>query len=461
MNIKLKPIDIADENPFLHDALGREESAKILTQFIKNLDEPYVIAIDSPWGTGKTTFLKMWQAYLNKNKIHSIYFNAWESDFNDDALIALIKEIEIHLSDLELTNEKRRDAKKYLNKAKKFGYKLLKKSVPAAVKLATYGILDTSAITESTISSITEDIAKEQFSAYENSKKSLNNFRDSLEKFSEKISDDSPLIFIVDELDRCRPNYAIQVLEKIKHLFSIKNIIFVLGIDKEQIGYSIESLYGKGMDVPGYLSRFIDLDYHLPKPNKKDFIKFTLKRHNLEVFFNSRQQYPNLKYDEEVIINSLSELFHLFKFSLRDIEQLISQLMIVIKVTKENEFLHPSFLCFLLALRKKRMDLYIKLKDYSISPDELIKKLQLKSYFSDFYEQQIRGFLEFSFAYVKRDSDDIKKKYKDIINDENMTEELKGDASSMLNFFQHLSFRHSGNIIDFLVERIEISYRFE
>lgn len=102
MDIKLQSLLVKEDSPFENDALDRKESAEILTQFIKNISQPYVMAIDSPWGTGKTTFLKMWQSYLKSQNIHSLYFNAWETDFNDDALISLIKEIELHLSGLKL-----------------------------------------------------------------------------------------------------------------------------------------------------------------------------------------------------------------------------------------------------------------------------------------------------------------------------------------------------------------------
>jgi hypothetical protein len=131
------------------------------------------------------------------------------------------------------------------------------------------------------------------------------------------------LVIVIDELDRCRPNYAIQVLEKIKHLFSIPGIVFVLGIDREQIGFSIETLYGKGMDVTGYLSRFIDIDYHLPEPDRRKFIETKLQKHGVDEFFST--QGGGRDKDELPLV--LNELTMLFKVSFRDIEKFFPNLL--------------------------------------------------------------------------------------------------------------------------------------
>lgn len=67
-------------------------------------------------------------------------------------------------------------------------------------------------------------------------------------------------MFFIDELDRCRPTFAIELLERIKHLFDIQNIVFVLSIDKEQLEASTAAAYGSAINAPEYLRRFIDLE---------------------------------------------------------------------------------------------------------------------------------------------------------------------------------------------------------
>lgn len=346
---------------------------------------------------------------------------------------------------------------------KRLGYNLVKKGVPAAVKLATYGIVDASQLTEDVISSVGEEIVKEQFESYDKAKQSLLKFRDNLRKFAYEVSRDGPLVFIIDELDRCRPDYAVQLLEKVKHLFSIENLVFVLGLDKKQMGCSIQTLYGQGLDVDGYLSRFIDVDYYLPEPNKKKFIEFLIKRHNLESeFFVLRKKYSDFQYDKDTIIKVFTGLFNLFSLSLRQIEQIMSQLVIVFMVTKENQFLHPGLLCLLLTLRKVRPKLYNDLKNGRFDADKIMKELELKKYIDAHYENVIIAYLEVSMSYVNSDYDprlkyEAQKKNLLLLDDKGELERI----DSMLRLIQRISSNCSGNIVDYLVKKIEIAQDFK
>ncbi len=453
---------IDPKDPFKNDALNRSENAGILKQFIKNLDEPYVIALDSPWGTGKTTFLKMWRADLALSGISSLYFNVWEADFNDDALVALIKEIELNLKELELPKKVHERAKKSLDLVKKAGYSLIKKAVPAAIKLGTYGIIDASDVTEKVLAGLTEEVGKDFFKSYETSKKSFQSFRKNLEKFAQEIVShtDSPLVFIIDELDRCRPDFAVQVLEKIKHLFSVNNIVFVLGIDKRQIGSSISALYGPTIDIDGYLNRFIDLDYYLPKPDKKPFVMSVLGRHNLEAWFRSRQRYPRLKFEESSITDLFTLLAQHFDLTLREIEQIISQLVIIFRLTPENQHLHPGLLCFLLVLRKKDRATYDDVREFKITADELIKRMSMQNISRRHYCKTLRAYFEFSRYYASHEKASPEEKYQAIVADKDANPTLREDAESMVKLIQNLDFEHPADIVSYLVERIEVAQPF-
>lgn len=94
------------------------------------------------------------------------------------------------------------------------------------------------------------------------------------------------MIFIIDELDRCNPYYAVKVLERIKHLFNIPNIVFVLSIDKEQLSNSIRGYYGSDLiKADEYLKRFIDIEYTLPDPDVDVFANIYLIITILDLFF--------------------------------------------------------------------------------------------------------------------------------------------------------------------------------
>lgn len=111
-----------------------------------------------------------------------------------------------------------------------------------------------------------------------------------LEEFGKKLSelgeamskDGKPLVIFVDELDRCRPDYAVELLERIKHLFAVENLLVVLSVDTQKLGHAASQVIGfSPEDTDGYLRRFIDLDYRLPTPNLDKLIRSKLKTFDL------------------------------------------------------------------------------------------------------------------------------------------------------------------------------------
>jgi hypothetical protein len=189
--LKSKEILIPEDNPFQNDSLNRKESAEALTQFVLSTVDPMVVCIDAPWRQGKTTFLRMWEQHLKNNQVPTIYFNAWENDFSDDALISLIGEIGSALSVLSKSGDESK-VKEYFEKAKTIGISLIKRSVPVAAKIATAGALDLDKFTEQAIAALAESAAKEQIEKYESSKKSIQAFRDSLRILANTISEEDP-----------------------------------------------------------------------------------------------------------------------------------------------------------------------------------------------------------------------------------------------------------------------------
>jgi predicted AAA+ superfamily ATPase len=119
--VRIKPakIEIVKENPFLNDLLERKESAEILTELVASIEEPFVFCIDAAWGDGKTTFLLMWKQHLENQDFSTLYYNAWENDFTDDALVSLIGELDAGVEDLKLAKGTKTKAKAHLQKMKK------------------------------------------------------------------------------------------------------------------------------------------------------------------------------------------------------------------------------------------------------------------------------------------------------------------------------------------------------
>ncbi|WP_239428038.1 KAP family P-loop NTPase fold protein [Snodgrassella communis] len=351
---KCQQVEIDAADPFKNDVLNRKANVEILTQFITSYEQSIVLCIDAGWGQGKTTFIKMWQQYLKNQDIPTIYFNAWESDYTDDALIALIGEIGLSIQ--ELVGEDKTIAEKLLGHLYKLAVNFTKAAAPTMVNLiikAVCGSLTDADEVSKASGNLSESLVKEQITKYEESRKTLGSFKEALSELARCYADGDahkPMVIFIDELDRCRPNFAIEVLEKAKHLFNVDNIVFVLATDKTQLGHSIRAVYGQGLDVNGYLRRFIDFDYLLPILDEFNFIDSLFKKFSLNEHLKSITNYP--------IENVLKYTIGLYKLTLREQEAFCNILNIVVRTN--NHFVMDEYflLCLLIVLKLKFPDLY-------------------------------------------------------------------------------------------------------
>lgn len=356
MNLQLNPPEpnIDKENPWADDALQREECAKRLTQIIEGQTGPLTISVNGSWGTGKTFLLKRWKTQLELDKYKVIYFNAWEDDFLKDPLLSIIG---------QLFNEIPKDGvfKNIIPVIKENAIQIAKFTANHIPYIKNYPVIIK--LTPDWIKNIFKPSAqKELFNEYEILCKSKAELTKSLEKLANNIQEktEKPLIFIVDELDRCRPTFAIETLERIKHLFHIKNMIFVLGIARESLEKSIRSVYGC-INTFDYLHRFIDFEFNLPMIENKVFFNALWKRFQIQEFINERsnefllptrndQGNNGTSIDKnklnEIIENYRSEIknfqsrfYSMLKwheFSLREIEQCMKLLVLVLQSYNGN-----------------------------------------------------------------------------------------------------------------------------
>ncbi|PIT19695.1 KAP family P-loop NTPase fold protein [Snodgrassella communis] len=354
---KCSQVEIDAADPFKNDVLDRKANIEILTQFITDYKQSVVLCIDAGWGQGKTTFIKMWQQSLKNQDIPTIYFNAWESDYTDDALIALIGEIGLSIQ--ELVGEDKTTAEKIIGRIYKLVANFTKAAAPTianlGIKAASGGLISADEISTA-FGNLSESLVKEQITQYEESRKTLGSFKEALSELARCYADGDahkPLVIFIDELDRCRPNFAIEVLEKAKHLFNVDNIVFVLATDKTQLGHSIRAVYGQWLDVNGYLRRFIDFDYLLPSPVKSDYIISLAKQLGLDKYLNRNifSNYP--------LIRILKDIISLYNLTLREQEAFCNILNIAVRthfyILEDN---CVTFLFLLNILKLKFPDLY-------------------------------------------------------------------------------------------------------
>ena len=271
MNYRLPDLDIPADNPFQNDVLDRRPLVEFLVGLIGRFSGPFVLALDSPWGTGKTTLVRMLKAKVEQEHFQCVYFNAWQVDYVTDPLVALVSALDdIHLADGAAESAFR----SHLQTAKKITSAVAKRAVIAAVKVATLSILDVEEALEAVASDGAGEMAGNLVDAFQREKESLERFRREVEKAVNQLKaagKKETLVFFIDELDRCRPTFAIEMLERIKHLFDVPNIVFVLSVDKSQLEASTAAVYGEKINAPEYLRRFIDLEYGIPVVQTKRF----------------------------------------------------------------------------------------------------------------------------------------------------------------------------------------------
>jgi hypothetical protein len=341
-------IDENDENSiFKNDLLNRKSEIENLTPIILNFNDPLVLALDSPWGSGKTTFVKLWRAYLKKElSVQSIYFNAWETDYAEDPLIVLVSELNKWL---KVNNESA--ATDFLEKAKKVLPSIIKQTAIAAIKAATLNSIDGEQF-DRVVSDATGSITGDLIDDFNKQAESIDKFKEIITKALETLpADQKNLIIFIDELDRCRPTYAIELLERIKHLFSIEHLVFVLSTDTAQLTHSICAVYGNGFDAKKYLQRFIDLDYTLKKPEQEKYIQSQLNKLGInEEFLN----YYNFKGLESCLFFFAKR----FNLKVRDINLLLTRIRLILYSIPHNNYLDAPLLISLLILRDKDKELY-------------------------------------------------------------------------------------------------------
>ncbi|MBT3015542.1 MAG: KAP family NTPase [Candidatus Thiodiazotropha sp. (ex Clathrolucina costata)] len=361
------------------DLLDRKKYADYLTNYLNGQEKPFVLNVNADWGLGKTFFLRSWSEDL-KDSHPVVYINAWENDFSDDPLLTVLSSIKSELSDhFKDTTE----AKAALSQIFKSSGRFLKKITPIIAKgLVSKALGDEAAndclnistpdALDETVSDVAGQATEVLLQDHELNSRNMHKFRESLRVFLEKVITDSeksgPVYIYIDELDRCRPTYAIELLETVKHLFTVDKTVFIIATDSLQLQHSICAIYGNSFNGAEYLRRFFDREFTLPMPSFKQIIGvFSEKIDDYDRFLGSpfipthrngdkSDTHTNPKKDFcnwfdfyatsfEVPIRSLIQIFHHF---------------MVIMSNSENKTWQLPFLLFLLFLYTKHRDIFNK-----------------------------------------------------------------------------------------------------
>ncbi|AQS61701.1 hypothetical protein AGRHK599_LOCUS1302 [Rhizobium rhizogenes] len=299
----------ADTENWNGDLLNRQQDGDLIYRLLLNRYKEnekadkrgsYVINVDAKWGQGKTFLINgMYRDALEK-KHPAVLINAWEFDFVDDPYSIVVGALDRYFKSIESELPKSVKAK-FIDGAKKLrrnfgtvaiatgkevGKTLLKKaisdggegitaalegennSIGAEESSTTADMIDAvglgvAALTDQAI----DKYAQQRLDDLHKTTNSITNFKANLAALLKTITTDSekslPFFIFVDELDRCRPTYSIAMLERIKHLFDVEGLVFVIATDADQLAHSINAVYGSNFDSKQYLQRFFHRSYKL------------------------------------------------------------------------------------------------------------------------------------------------------------------------------------------------------
>lgn len=295
-------------------------------------------AIDGKWGCGKSFVLDMLEERLNDiqdatiadNKYFVIKYNCWEYDFYDEPLIAFVAAIIDYIPHV-INNEERRV--KFLNIFKAFalglcniGNSFLKNKFGIDMQAALAPILKSAKkIKKKSKEQIQEN---HSYDNYFDFKKKLSELQDILSK----ISSEQTIIIIVDELDRCLPEYAIKVLERIHHITeNLPNTITIVATDKTKLKNTVDKIYGFDVRTDTasiYLKKFINFEIELDNGINDENI--------LEKFKTFIDQFKNFDTDKKILCNFITQLFN--NIPSREQEHLWEQTELIHKLIADTQY---------------------------------------------------------------------------------------------------------------------------
>lgn len=388
------------------DLFHRKQFGDRLYNLINNSSESLVLALDAQWGEGKSTFIKMWSGE-NRCKqeppLETIYFDAFENDYQKEPFLALASEIYELLED-KSENRKQEFKEKAAQVFKTFSRGVIK----TGIRIGTAGILDGSILDQAEkdistlVSEQVDSIISSKFESSKADKLALKNFKEFLSDVALNETPGKRIVFVIDELDRCRPDFALDLLENIKHLFSVPGITFLLVMNRKQLEESVKCRYGNGIDSVTYLQKFINVWLSLPRSSGKfqqdDGAKYLMTSFEL---MSSGTRIHN-----ENAAQMLKSLVTHLKPSFRDIERILTYFAIIENSRNDpmNDYYQDmmAVVCFMKVLNPKMLDAIVSGRAGS---QELLKFLNIfngSDYSEEYALEYLATQIEFDLAPEER-----------------------------------------------------------
>lgn len=363
------------------DHLDRAKYALFLTSFLnsQDLSKPYVLNLNSGWGTGKTYFLKRWTEDL-KRRHPVVYIDAWKDDHSDDPFLTVISSI---IS--QLRSKTSYPEGNFFIKGVSKSISLFKAVGPlflgaAAKKYLGKDVTELATLLDGNQTDLDKDVgdaatkmAQFLISSHDQKNESVKALKESVTSWIKSVISHNPdmagpTIVIIDELDRCRPSYAVETLEAVKHIFDIPSVYFIIATDTEQLQHAIKVVYGSGFDAQTYLSRFFDSRFSLRQPSLRGLIETHCNIEVLSKAYLEKQQIQVWPKSEDQLANVIS-ILDAFKLSPRRAIHIVNGIVSSILYMKRGSNFDIIYLTILHCMRGCDFDLYNKVSGISPAGD--------------------------------------------------------------------------------------------
>lgn len=252
----------------LQDKIGREEIVDKICGLVGSLkkDKNFCLAINGAWGSGKSFVLGLIEEKLSKRQEYIIIkYDAWENTFYSDPLIAILScvldGLEDKLSKMKgygkvATDFGKKKGKEIVDKLSESGGKI--GFIAKIIKEIFEVIPDLKNV------SLVTDTKNNQLEIFKSYKSLLNQIKGLLNKLTEKVfvsNEQTKLVILVDEIDRCLPDEQLKILERLHHLFDVKNCAVIVTMNQTCVAKTVKTIYG--IDGYEYLRKFFNFTFRL------------------------------------------------------------------------------------------------------------------------------------------------------------------------------------------------------
>jgi len=402
MRIKAEPADLTAFDQASESA-GDKELALNLTHLLRNLEHGSVAIFDGRWGVGKTTFVRRWLAHLESESVPTIYLDAFSVDYLESPFVALAGAFAA--AAVEAKKENKATYREFVEAASKVGKAVGGTAAKIGVKALTLGLIGATEVKQleelqETIADALADQAEASVKGLieEHSRKDgeIAALKAKLGEFSALLSGASaseptpPLVVVIDELDRCRPDFALGMLEAIKHFFGAPNIHFILVTNREHLMLSVIHKYGAFPTADEYLRKFYDFQIFFDQDyNPNSAVNIRNRIDTLAATLLG--QIPERQQIEGFV--KAAALAH--RLTLRDLEGAFLNLALAYAAIRTNQFRPAVLITFLALLKTIAPGTYSKAKSGNLTPQELNQELFRGEEWGQLDVERIRLIFEF------------------------------------------------------------------